>query len=222
LYSESLHNDSELTVTNGLADQLKAATWPNHRRAEKTGVIQAILKQTITRRQYWNYLSGLYFIYETLENYLSSVKLPQSLVFLSDERHFRKTSIEADLNALRVGHDNSERMRSKAVETYCRYIETHAQQSDAAIAGLAYVRYLGDMNGGQILKTCLKKSIGLSDEALNFYSFPDLENLIKYRRDFRESLNALSLIERDRLRVIDVARNSFEMNIALSIEICEL
>ena len=47
-----------------------------------------------------------------------------------------------------------------------------AKENPALLIGHHYSRYIGDLSGGQLLKTITKKAMNLSnDKGLNFYIF---------------------------------------------------
>jgi heme oxygenase len=79
----------------------------------------------------------------------------------------------------------------------------------------AYVRYLGDLSGGQVLKRLLGKSMSLPAEALTVYDFPDVDTKI-LKRELREALDRAGRMTDDPHKLVIEAMNAFEHNIAVS------
>jgi heme oxygenase (biliverdin-producing, ferredoxin) len=78
-----------------------------------------------------------------------------------------------------------------SVKIYLDRLETVARTEPPLLLAHAYVRYLGDMSGGQFMKRRIKKSLDLEDEALQFFEFestsstalPDIKSLKEWFRD---------------------------------------
>ena len=90
------------------------------------------------------------------------------------------------------------------------------ETSPQALPGHIYVRYLGDLNGGRVLRTLLADQFSLDDSALNFYRFAEIENLKTYRSEYRSIFNALAVTPAERCKIIAVAVQGFQYNIDLS------
>ena len=78
------------------------------------------------------------------------------------------------------------------------------------------MRYLGDLNGGQILARLVGESLGLGAEALAFHTFPHLPDPPRAATALREAMNAIVLPPAlDEAMVAEVLA-AFRFNIALS------
>jgi len=80
----------------------------------------------------------------------------------------------------------------------------------------AYVRYLGDLNGGQVLARLLAKNLGLDAAMLSFYDFPGIGEIGAFRARYREWIDAAGDDVEDADAVIAEAREAFVLNIAVS------
>jgi heme oxygenase len=80
----------------------------------------------------------------------------------------------------------------------------------------AYVRYLGDLSGGQALRKVVGRGLGLSgSEGLSFYDFPGIADPDGFKSRFRESLDGMALAPELENRVVTEARDAFGLNVTL-------
>lgn len=200
----------------GLADALKRSTADHHLRAEKTGIIAKILTQKATLPEYARYLRNLLPIYQALEKPIADNRSLESLSPLLDKSLRRVGSLVLDLDEI-VGRDNWRKMPIvPATDQYVAHINNIRDTSPHALAGHIYVRYLGDLNGGRVLRTLLTKQFSLDESALNFYRFAEIENLKTYRTEYRSNINVLAATPAERSEIIAVAIQGFQYNIDLS------
>ena len=86
----------------------------------------------------------------------------------------------------------------------------------------AYVRYLGDLNGGQILKRVLGKALALGPAHLSFYDFPAIADLTAftglYRTAFDTAGGQIAAVQ----PLLDEADAAFQFNIDISDEVRRL
>ncbi len=80
----------------------------------------------------------------------------------------------------------------------------------------AYVRYFGDLSGGQVLKKLLGRSMQLRPEALSFYDFPDIADHRSFKNEMRAALDDAADVISDQEGLLGEAVLAFEHNIAVS------
>lgn len=200
-----------------LADRMKAATERHHRLAERTGVVREILTKKINRETYLLYLRNLYPVYQAIEKDLSPSSQASKILspFLNEMLH-RTRSIERDLNTISGDRSWKNLALLKASEAYSDHINNQRIYNPVGLLGHIYVRYLGDMNGGQVLELLLKHSLNLPNDAFSFYRYPAVVDIESFRGDYREMFNLSGLSDADDKLIIDTAIKAFEFNIALS------
>lgn len=196
---------------------LKARTARSHVRAEKSGVVADLLRKQASREAFVLLLRNLEPVYAALEDSLDrlATKSPVSLI------HFpavaRQGALQGDL--LRMAGPNWRELAIvPAAQDYAaRVRDVAARQPDLLLAH-AYVRYFGDLNGGQILRKLIGEALGIPAETLGFYDFSAIEAmkpfLALYRSAFEE---ALARVEDPEL-VLSEAEGAFEFNISVSNE----
>lgn len=200
-----------------LSSALKRATREKHRRAETTGFIRRIIHGQATRDSYASYLRNLHPIYLALEEKLGRLRSSTGFEALTEPGLARRAALETDLAALTGKRWTTRLAMLPAAEAWARQISA---ASTSQLVAHAYVRYLGDLNGGRIIKRLLRESPGLVDAELGFYEFPALGDLAEFRGRFKASLDGLGSIV-DNASVVGEALRAFDLATDLSIEIEE-
>ncbi len=203
------------------ADLLQDRTSELHRKAERTGAIAHILRGKAGIETYGLYLRNLLPAYEQLEVSLTqrANEIPFKGIAVPALR--RSMSIAADLREM-YGVSWRDRLPVlPASATYASRIADAAVGDGSRLLAHAYVRYLGDLNGGQILKRVLAKSLGLSSAALTFYDFDDIVELESFRTSYRSAIGGAALAFDEQDRILEEACTAFRHNIELSVEVQE-
>ena len=178
-------------------DAIKAATWDLHTRAERSGIIADILAGRASRYGVVLLLRNLLPVYQALDR--SAVGHPALA---------RSEAIEADLRVLAPGGD------VPLLPEGVAYAERVGDAGEGLIAH-AYVRYLGDLNGGRIMQRRLAACLGEVADAISFHDYPALVELPDFMRLYRQEMDravqaaTVAVVERE-------AVVAFEMNIGLS------
>ena len=205
------------TGPESLSSALRSRTRTLHAKAERSGIVSDILLRRATAQGYARYLSNLAPPYRQLEIGLERHSRTPGVRDFARRELYRSAALEADLLALvGPGGRNGLPPPSASSERYARRIEEAAAGSGAGLIGHAYVRYLGDLSGGQVMKRLLEESLGLPRRALSFYEFPEIADLAAYKRSFRDALDAAPLSRSDREVVISTAIEAFSISIDVS------
>lgn len=195
----------------GLSDQMKARTAGLHREAERSGILRELLRGTVDHAGYLVLLRNLLPIYEAMERALEHPGRHPHLAPLADPAVYRSAALRADI-AHFAGH--CPEGEAKLVPAATRY----AARVDAGGEGIvahAYVRYLGDLNGGQILKRLIGRRFGLEGAGLAFYDFPLAANPDTLAQAYRTAIDRVGLQLDDLEPVLAEAETAFRLNIAL-------
>ena len=78
-----------------------------------------------------------------------------------------------------------------------------------------YTRYLGDLSGGQIIRTLLQRQYGFETNGVGFYLFADIAKPKLFKDTYRSQLDAVEWTEDERERVIDEVGLAFRFNTEL-------
>ena len=201
---------------NTLSSVLRSETRLLHREAERTGIIADLLRGRVSRRRYALFLRNLHPAYERLEEELDRHRHHPALGPLARREVYRASALAADLASL-AGEGWAEALPlTLAGREYAHQIAAAADGSGDRLVGHVYVRYFGDLNGGQILKRRLETSADLPSRSLSFYDFPDIDDMPAFLKAYRGSLDTSARWIVDRNEVVESARHAFFLNIQLS------
>jgi heme oxygenase len=185
-----------------------------HANAERSGVVRQILSGQASRWGYSLFLRNLLPVYQEMEARLEQRRHAPAFRDLARPEIYRTMSIIADLTAL-CGPNWSHSLPILPVAEL--YAEQVAAQGDGfGLLAHVYVRYLGDLNGGRVLKNLLARSLGLEPEALSFYEFPGIANLETFRIGYRAAIDLSASEIPDTNPVIEESAEAFQLNIRLS------
>ena len=179
-------------------DKVKQATWGLHTQAERTGVVAAIISGLATQQQIALYWRNLLPVYQALE---AANRVPPELA--------RVDALTTDLEVLAPG----QRLPVlPAAEAYASRIRAAGPAGQVAHA---YVRYLGDLNGGRIMRRRLDACLGDMAGSLRFHDFPAISDLRDYATEYRAWLDR-QVADMPAEHVVDEAMQAFRLNIALA------
>lgn len=207
-----------------LADQMREHSRSLHHQAETTGIVHRMLKGRCSLQAYVLYLRNLAVIYQTLERGFSESAVREMAGLVIEEGIYRSESIDNDLEAL-AGADWANSLPIlQSTEHYQQRLLSLFSKSDPVVVAHAYVRYLGDLNGGRVLEKLLRERLMLRTDQLAFYRFEKLIDLKVSRQRLRESIDqsvpgscAINSPAID-LTLAEV-ECAFRHNIALSVEV---
>jgi len=203
-------------ASDSVIDALRARTRRLHTEAERSGILNDLLRGTAPRSGFVLLLRNLAPVYQALEEGLARHAGSALLGPLVACDLARAPAIAADLTAL-AGNDWAETVPLLAEgDAYAGRIEAAAAGDGARLIAHAYTRYLGDLSGGQILRRLLGDSLGLGPDALRFYDFSALADADAVKRDYRALLDAAGRQAIDRGALIEEGAIAFAHNIDLS------
>jgi len=151
-----------------LSQLLRERTMSVHTEAERTGVIADIIRRKADRNGYALLLRNVLPAYVRLEAELSERSGHPVLGTFAHGHLFRSDRLRSDLSEIAgSGWERSLPLLESGV-AYADCIAQAAAGDGLRLVSHAYVRYFGDLSGGQILKKLLGKSLSLPDDALTY------------------------------------------------------
>jgi heme oxygenase len=175
----------------GLASRLKEETQGLHRLAERSGIMADLMSGRISLATYCALLGNLRAIYAALEAGLDQAPV-DSRLWRPELR--RLPALERDLDRLQAGSRQAASALLPAAAAYVRRLVALTQTDPQLLLAHAYLRYLGDLHGGQMLARRVGRQFGLEGpEGTAFYAFGEPAQVEALKRDFRAGLDALDL-----------------------------
>ncbi len=198
----------------GLMAALRERTRAMHARAERSGIVREILRGRVSRYGYALLLRNLLPAYREIERGLRRHRDRPAISEIVRPELVRVQAIESDLEAL-FGADWCRKLRPlRSGELYALRI-ARAELDPEMLLAHPYVRYLGDLNGGQVLRRMLARSPGFGPGMLAFHAFPNIRDVAKFTADYRDALDRAGGKIAAADRVIGEALAAFRLNIRL-------
>jgi heme oxygenase len=202
-------------VSGSLAARLRQDTKSYHTEAERSGIMRRLLTRSLDKDTYIALLQNLVPVYTALETELTRhMKDPRIAPFYHPGLA-RSGALVADIATLGGNPADADRPTA-AAQAYATSIHAAATEDPVLLIAHSYVRYLGDLSGGQILKKMIAEMYGLEGTAgVSFYEFPDLPAPEAYKHQYRAALDRVDLTETQANKVVDEAIEAFKANSAL-------
>jgi heme oxygenase len=195
-----------------LSDRLRTATQAAHKQAERGPMMQRLLSGHLPLADYCGLLRQLQAIYAALENALSEQISNPQVARICPTTLWRSTALADDLAYL----DRREQplvpgLLASATLAYVSRLQQLALHDPLCLLAHAYVRYLGDLYGGQLLGRRLRQQHGLSEgQGTRFYEFGDPAQVKALIVEFRAALDALTLSPAQADALVAEACEAFE------------
>ncbi len=198
-----------------LATKLREGTKKSHTMAENTGFVMCFLKGVVEKNSYRKLVANLYFVYSAMEEEMERHREHPVLSLVYFPELNRKASLEKDLHYYYGAGWRDQISPSSACQAYvARIREVSATQPELLVAQ-CYTRYLGDLSGGQILKTIAQKAMNLTDGGTAFYEFQDIADEKAFKVKYRAAMDSLPIDQAMADRIVDEANDAFRMNMAM-------
>jgi len=204
-----------VAMPQGLVVAMRDRTQVLHTRAERSGIIAAILNNRGSLGGYTLFLRNILPAYQKMEQGLDNKK-NGVLACVARPELYRAAAIESDLLHLE-GTDWHQKLPLLPAGTrYAERIAIASEGDGTRLISHAYARYLGDLSGGQILKRLLGRSLALEPQALTFYDFPEIPDTDAFKTAYRKAIDEAAAHIADVEAVIEEAFIAFKLNIELS------
>jgi heme oxygenase (biliverdin-producing, ferredoxin) len=203
-------------MSQDLATQLREGTQHSHTMAENTAFMKCCLKGIVEREPFQKLLANLYFVYTALEEELRRYQHHPVVGQIYFPELDRQGAVEKDL-AFYYGDtwrlDIAPLASGKA---YINRIREAAATDPALLIAHAYVRYMGDLSGGQSLRNIVRSALNLPpNEGTQFHEFehiPTVEARRAFKGKYRDALNSLTVDDALAQRIVDEANLAFQLN----------
>lgn len=210
----------EMTVALSFSERIRAASWDAHQAAADSAFMQALLGGALELRRYADLVAQHYFAYEILEAAgRAHAGDPVAGRFLFPELQ-RVPALEADLADLLGPAWRTQIAPTPATEAYGERMRAMCFTWPGGFVAHHYVRYLGDLSGGQIIRRPVEENYALNDHAgTRFYVFDQIADLTAFKAGYRALLDDASWDEAEQERITAEILVGYECNTRV---LCEL
>ena len=199
---------------------LRERTWTNHGDSEGADFMKDLMTGKGTRDDYIALVAQHYFIYSAIES--AAVRFatdPVAAPFITPQLT-RLPAIESDLEfLLGEGWRNS----ITPLPTTGRYVSRIMDVTTEAWAGgfIAhhYTRYLGDLSGGQVIRTLMQRQFGFETNGVGFYLFDQIARPKEFKGTYRDQLDAVDWDSVESDRVIEEVVAAYRFNTDLFVDL---
>lgn len=198
-----------------LANELRVQTRQLHHEVERAGVMRALLRGEIDRASYCALLRNLHPIYAALEDGLARHEAHPALSQVRLAGLERAPLLAADLVTLR-GVGWRDLVVLPAAQQYATRLRELDRSDPLRLVAHAYVRYLGDLSGGQMLRRVVVESLALDPVAgTRFYEFGPPAAVTKLARRFRAGLDKMGFDRDSAAPIVAEAQLAFALHASL-------
>ncbi|AKE40981.1 heme oxygenase [Corynebacterium kutscheri] len=182
------------TAVRSIAADLKLYTAQAHEDAEHSYFMSHLMEGELNKDAFIALQEQSWFFYRALEEAVEAVRESGRCIEFLDPRLNRSAALEHDLNVLHGStqwHDTVHAL--PATKNYVAALEEIRDNKDAPrLIAHHYVRYLGDLSGGQAIGRMMQRHYGVDPEAVSFYDFAEIGKLKPYKDLYREKLDGLA------------------------------
>lgn len=203
-------------MSGNLAAQLRQGTAHSHTVAENTAFMKCFLKGIVEREPLRKLFADFYFLYSALEEEMQRHSDDAVVGPLYCPELNRQANLEEDLEFYYGEHWRDRIQLSDAGKHYVARIRWVANTNPALLVAHAYVRYLGDLSGGQGLKRVVRSAMELiGDRGTRFYEFdalPTPEAKREFKEKYRDALTSLAVDDKLAEQIVEEANFAFQLN----------
>ncbi|SDQ05511.1 heme oxygenase (biliverdin-producing) [Quadrisphaera sp. DSM 44207] len=196
---------------SGFAARLRAATRAAHADAEGAGFVDDLLAGRLARGAHVALLAQNHLVYAVLEDAWAAHRDDPVVAPLLDDALRRLPSLEADLRSLAGPGWRALLQPSPATRRYVERLRAVAFDWPGGFVAHHYLRYLGDLSGGQVIRRLLERAYGASGEGLRSYDFPGVAPK-PYRDRYRRLLDAAPWSPAEQELVIAEVAGGYRLN----------
>ncbi|WP_421654324.1 heme oxygenase (biliverdin-producing) [Leptothermofonsia sp. ETS-13] len=199
-----------------LSVALREGTAHAHTLAENTAFMKCFLQEVVEWEPFRKLLANLYFVYSILETEIESHCDKPIVAAIHFPELNRTASLEQDLAFYYGEQWRDQIVPSAAGLVYVNRIREVATTDPTLLIAHSYTRYLGDLSGGQALKTIIRSALNLPPtQGTSLYEFeqiPTPEAKRAFKERYRHAINALNLDAVTIRRIVAEANFAFALN----------
>lgn len=197
---------------------IKEKTSFLHSAAENTGYIKKLIDGKASIEGYSEYILNLERMYRSIEMALDKNKDNELVKPFVTKELYRSELIRKDLEFLLGDKVDSIKLLA-STEACIHKIEYLSEKNPELIVAYAYTRFLADLFGGRTFLSLLSTNYKIPTEGLNYYQFPEINDLRGYVMKYHNMLSDIKLSEEMKFEFINEVNNAYIYNLAISNEL---
>ncbi|AQX81722.1 biliverdin-producing heme oxygenase [Plantibacter flavus] len=191
---------------------LRERTSSGHSSSEGADFMSDLMTGKGSKEDYIALVAQHFFIYEALEAAADRMRADAVAAPFISDKLTRLPAIVQDLEFL-MGPEWREQITP--LPTTARYVARINEVGAVWPGGFVahhYTRYLGDLSGGQIIRTLMQRQFGFDTNGVGFYLFGDIAKPREFKDTYREQLDAVPWDDEEQARVIDEVMVAYRFN----------
>lgn len=178
--------------SKNLSVQLKTSTKEVHRTVETSGIMRNLMRNQLPLTQYIHLLRALYTIYVEMEAALDKNASHPVIELIHFPRELRRLeTLRQDILFLTHSKGDVEPCTCSHVVDFANRIRWVGENEPTLLPAYSYVRYLGDLSGGQFLSKRIGKAYGLTDQGLAFYAFDSITDIEHFKTVYKNGMDQI-------------------------------
>ena len=206
------------TVATPFSTLIREASQQQHTEAENSSFMSELLGGRLGVDAFRRYTEQLWFVYQALEGPAEELAAdPVAGPFIRPELA-RTAELERDLDHMHADANwRSSVQPLPATEQYAARVREVAREWPGGYIAHHYTRYLGDLSGGQVIRSVAEKTWGFAPkgDGVRFYVFADIPNPAAFKREYRTWLDAAPGDAAERERIVGECKRAFTLNSAV-------
>ncbi len=203
-------------MTLELATLLREGTKHSHTAAENTAFMKCFLKGIVEWEPFRKLIADLYYVYHTLEAAIRDHRDHPVVGLIYFPELEREQKLEQDLEFYYGENWRDQISASPEGVKYVEHIQEISNRNPALLVAHSYVRYMGDLSGGQSLKNIIRSALKLPDDrGTGLHEFDQIPTPVEkraFKEKYRDVLNALPVDQELATQIVAEANYAFELN----------
>ena len=200
---------------------LRERTRSGHSASEGASFMDDLMTGKGSRDDYIALVAQHYFIYEALEAATAAMADDAVAAAFISPHLIRLPALEADLEFLLGSGWREQIVPLPTTARYVERINTVAATWSGGFIAHHYTRYLGDLSGGQIIRTLMQRQFGFETNGVGFYLFDQIAKPKEFKETYRDQLDAVDWDDAERERVIDEVMIAYRFNTELFVDLAD-
>jgi heme oxygenase len=191
---------------------LRDATRDEHVRTESSPFVTALMGGGLDRSAYTALLQQSHLFYAVLEEAGERWRGDAVIGEFVTDALTRKDALEKDLAWLSGPRWRTGLAALPATQRYVDRLRQVCFSSRSAFVAHHYTRYLGDLSGGQIIRSKLRSIYGFTEDGVRFYIFDGIAKPKVFKDTYRALIDAVPWDAGERAELIAEANEAFRLN----------